>query len=123
MREDNKATLPWRNAVNGVATDAMNGRVPVVGAHALDAAFYFPRPKSHFGTGRNASVLKASAPRFCATKPDTDKLVRAIGDGVTGVIVRDDNQFVVVRAVKLYGSPRAEIIVSSLTDVAIAETP
>src|SRR5690625_7364878 len=42
--------------------------------------FYLPRPKSHYRTGRFAGQLKPSAPLFHVTKPDSDKLLRAIND-------------------------------------------
>lgn len=48
------------------------------------------RPKCHYGTGRNAGVLKASAPRWPGTAPDLDKLARSIGDALNGVLWRDD---------------------------------
>lgn len=120
MREDNEATRPWRNAVAWNAGQAMvvrdemgeaSRRPPLTGPLALTAAFYFPRPKSHFRTGKHAGELKANAPEWCATKPDTDKLLRAVGDAITGVIVQDDAQLVHLTATKRYGTPRAEIAV------------
>ena len=53
------------------------------------------RPKSHFGTGKNADKVKQSAPVFPATMPDIDKLMRAILDGLTDAQVwLDDGQVV-----------------------------
>ena len=48
----------------------------------LDLLFRFPRPRSHFGTGRNAGQLKPSAPFYVRTRPDLDKLARAVGDAL-----------------------------------------
>lgn len=55
--------------------------------------FYLPRPKSHYRTGKFAGELKPSAPIFHVTKPDSDKLVRAIHDSLSdaGVILDDSN--------------------------------
>lgn len=114
MREDNPATKPWRSAVAWEATAAMAGAAPMAGPLELAALFYFPRPKSHYRTGKHADILKDSAPFYCATKPDADKLLRAIGDALTGIVFRDDSQFVKVTATKLYGQPRAEIVVSGI---------
>jgi len=36
------------------------------------------------------------------TRPDLDKLVRAVGDALTGIIYEDDSQVVLVRARKQY---------------------
>jgi crossover junction endodeoxyribonuclease RusA len=114
VREDNPATRPWRTAVTWEATAAMQGRDPLTGPVLLHVTFHFPRPRSHYGTGRNADRLKESSPSFHATKPDADKLLRAIGDAITGVVVRDDCQLAQVVAVKRYGVPHAEVHVAPL---------
>ena len=60
----------------------------------LRTMFIFPRPKGHFGKGKNANSVKRSAPIHHVQKPDLDKLDRAIGDALTGVVYRDDSQIV-----------------------------
>ncbi len=114
VREDNPRTRPWRTAVGYESHAAMGGRDPVVGPLHLYVRFFFNRPKSHYGSGRNAFTLKPSAPQHHTSKPDADKLLRAIGDAVTGTVVRDDSQFAIVSAEKLYGRPRAHIMVFRL---------
>lgn len=109
MREDNPATKPWRSAVAWEARAVYGNREPLTGPLELRAVFYFPRPKSHYGTGKNAAVLKPSAPLFHTGKPDGDKLMRAIGDAITGVLVRDDSLIAHGCYTKVYGQPRAEI--------------
>lgn len=68
----------------------------------ITIAFFFPRPKSHFGTGRNASVVKDSAPSYPIGRPDLDKLVRAVLDALTGFAFKDDSQVVEIVASKDY---------------------
>lgn len=51
--------------------------------------FYFSRPKAHF---RANGQIKDSAPHYPATRPDIDKLARAVLDALTGVAFRDDAQ-------------------------------
>lgn len=114
VREDNPATRPWRSAVAWEATNAMSEREQLSGPLALEVIFYFPRPKSHYGTGTRADTLKPAAPDFHTTKPDADKLLRAIGDSLTGIVCRDDSQLSVVKAEKLYGTPKAQILVREL---------
>ena len=132
IREDNPATRPWREAVAWAATQAMTFhgdegtsgyQEPLTGPLELAVTFYFPRPKSHYGTGKNADRLKPTAPTWCATKPDTDKLIRAIGDAITGIVCRDDSQIVRVTAWKLYGTPAAEITVRPADGIAAALNP
>lgn len=114
--EDNPETMPWRNAVAAAGAAAMNGRQLRSGPLRLRAVFVFPRPQAHFGTGRNNGRLKPSAPVYCRTRPDVDKLLRAVGDALTGVVFRDDAQLVIVQAEKHYGEPPcAHVVVEELT--------
>lgn len=82
----------WANAVSSQAAEAMGGMQLVHGAVDLDVAFWFARPKSHFGTGKNSSRLKESAPDRHIQTPDLDKLLRCLCDALTGVVYRDDSQ-------------------------------
>ena len=73
----------------------------------VELAFFLPRPKSHFGTGRNAHLIKASAPALPTTKPDIDKLERSTLDALkTAGIFGDDAQVVRVIKDKLYADGR-----------------
>ena len=58
----------------------------------LEATFRFPRPKSHFGTGKNADRLKVTAPRWHVVKPDVDNLLKLVKDALKGVAWHDDSQ-------------------------------
>lgn len=83
------------------------------GPIAVKVGFFVPRNKGHFGTGRNANVLKDSAPVVPAVKPDVDKWVRLVLDAMTGVVYADDGQVVELIATKNFGEPaRAEIAIS-----------
>jgi Holliday junction resolvase RusA-like endonuclease len=79
--------------------------------------FYFPRPKSHFGTGRNSGKLKPSAPLTHCKKPDIDNLVKFAFDCLNGVAWGDDAQIIKMVAYKQYCAvtedPRTEIEVNS----------
>jgi len=80
--------------------------------------FRLPRPKGHYGTGRNVAMLKPSAPLFPAGRPDLDKLLRSTFDalGEAGVW-GDDAQVVAARGRKVYTTgyepPGATILVTS----------
>jgi crossover junction endodeoxyribonuclease RusA len=104
MIESSKAVGPWRDAVRTETQRAMTGD-PCLGAVGVTLEFTLPRPKGHYGTGRNAGQVRASAPLRPASTPDLDKLVRAVLDGITaGAAIRDDAQVTQLHAVKVYGS-------------------
>jgi Holliday junction resolvase RusA-like endonuclease len=112
--EANPNTRPWRAAVAAEAQAAMLNRALLTGPCALTVVFTFARPKGHYRTGRHSGELKPNAPEWCSTKPDLDKLLRAIGDALSGIILRDDAQIAAVAAEKHYGSPAAEITVEEI---------
>jgi crossover junction endodeoxyribonuclease RusA len=96
-------TVAHRNLVVGMLAQAWAGQPPVDGPVAVRATFYLPRPKAHFGTGRNAGLVKDSAPYWPVTKnrDDLDKFVRLVGDAlVIAGVLADDSQVVVWRAEK-----------------------
>ncbi len=84
-------TAPWMALVTSEAAKAYRGPL-LTGAIKLTIEFLRPRPKGHYGTGRNEGKLKDSAPEFHTIAPDTLKLGRAIEDALTGVIWKDDAQ-------------------------------
>jgi len=58
----------------------------------LDMEFLLRRPKSHYRSGKHAAELKPDAPTWHFSKPDRDKLERAIMDALTGILFTDDAQ-------------------------------
>ena len=95
----------WRADVREAAERSMNGAPPLGGAVAMMVWFWFQRPASHYGTGRNAETLKSSAPEAHSGAPDLDKLVRAVLDAMSGVVFADDKQVAWVEAQKGWGLP------------------
>lgn len=67
-------------------------RSPIDEPVILRGEFHFARPASHFGTGRNARLLKPSAPTWHAQQPDLDKLFRLVLDSLTNVGVWADDK-------------------------------
>lgn len=135
--ESSAKVKPWRMAVKYAALEAMRDVelwtsidtvadmepwAPMTGAVVLEVVFRLPRPKGHYGTGRNAGLLKPSAPWFPAGRPDLDKLLRSTFDalGEAGVW-GDDAQVTTVAASKDYATDYepigATIRVTSLVNV------
>jgi Holliday junction resolvase RusA-like endonuclease len=116
VRESNAKARPWANTVSAVAREHWHGDL-VMGPVVVSVAFYFARPKGHYGTGRNALALRPSAPTQMIVMPDVDKLARCALDALTGIVFRDDAQIVTLHVGKRYGEPeRAEILVRELVD-------
>lgn len=56
---------------------------PLTGPVSLEVEFFMPRPKGHYGSGRNAHVLKDTAPLWHVGKPDIDNAIKACLDALT----------------------------------------
>jgi len=71
-----------------------------------DLTFYLPRPAGHFRTGKNAGLVKESAPSRPTGKPDRDNLDKAVCDAITAAGVwHDDSQVTDGRIRKRYVQP------------------
>jgi len=66
------------------------GFKPIANAVKVELDFVMARPKS---TKRI----------FPSVKPDLDKLIRAVLDGLTGVAYEDDSQVILIQSSKTYG--------------------
>lgn len=118
MIEANKNLAPWRDSAIHAARQAMQDHgedlFPLTCPVTVLARFVFPRPKSHYGTGRNAGVVKSSAPSVHTSPPDGDKLARAVGDVLTqSGLILDDRLIWKWEATKEYGgAPKTGVLVT-----------
>lgn len=112
MMESSKKVKPWRTDVVEAAraaieaVDAFDPFEPYAGPVEVRLDFVFARPKGHYGTGRNAGVLKATAPTWVTSHHtgDIDKLCRSTFDAFTTAGVwRDDSLAVTLLATTTYG--------------------
>lgn len=108
-QEMSKYVRPWRAEVQRAAQAALltrydQGRFPLAGPLAVDMIFTLARPKSHYRTGRNAHLLRDSAPARPTGAPDLSKLARATEDALTEAGVWKDDAAVVEyrRLAKVY---------------------
>lgn len=110
LDDNDVAKTRWRMQVHAAASlalrdagiDTAPAGVPVL----VSIVFRFARPIGHSGTGRNAGVLKSWAPTLVTTKPDVDKLTRAVLDSLTTAgVMADDNQAQLGRCLKRYCDP------------------
>jgi len=123
MVEQSKGLPVCRAAVKVGALKAKPEQWEKTGLFFVTAIYYFPRPASHF---RSNGQLKPGAPIIKVSKPDRDKLDRAIGDAITGVAYEDDASSAIGFSMKIYCDgqrlPGAFISIARL-DSALAGAP
>jgi Holliday junction resolvase RusA-like endonuclease len=84
----------WRNAVAFAAMNLVGSDWELLDeAIKLSVIFYLPRPKT-------------ATRELPAVMPDLDKLIRSVGDSLTGTIIRDDSRIVIIQAQKIYADER-----------------
>lgn len=113
--EDSKRSKPWRTMIVSFASEKRPSelwRGPV----ELEITFQMPRPKSHYGTGRNAAKIRRAAPPLPIKKPDIDKLERNILDALTSIFYVDDSQVISVSTRKRFGNPGCTIVARLLDE-------
>jgi len=101
----NKKQKPWRQEVTRTAIEAME-KFAIIKRPApvyIEMRFYVTKPKS-----------KPKKVIFHTTKPDLDKLARAVSDSLTGIVYEDDSQITAALIEKNYGVPeRVEIVITN----------
>ena len=102
----------WRRMIAKAITDQGWQHDPILsGPVSVHLTFYLPRPRYHYGTGRNANRLKGSAPALVDKRPDVDKLSRAVLDAITqSGAWRDDSQVAHLSAAKRYAEQSGVLI-------------
>lgn len=96
------ALKPWRAEIARIAAATWVHTQPLDGPVRVYAAFVMPKPKS----------VKRDYPHV---RPDLDKLMRALMDGVTdaGCVWADDSQVVEIETSKIYGeTPGVHVVIS-----------
>lgn len=96
ITDSNRRLKPWRQALMAAAVEQHARHGQLSGAIIVELWFYLPRPKS-------APTTKC---KHAITRPDLDKLARAVLDSLSGTLLRDDAQVVTLLARKRYaGDP------------------
>lgn len=108
----NPKMKPYRHTLTQVASEILENNscnppaFPRPTPVGLSVVWYLAKPKS--------TPKKITKP---TKKPDTDKLLRAVLDSLTGVVYEDDSQVVLVSAEKRYGAPeRTEVSVREIEE-------
>lgn len=118
----------WHSAVELAGAQAAGSGLLRHDALSLNIVFVMPRPKHHYGTGRNDGIIKD---RFVSArptgKPDTTKLLRCVEDRLTGVLWYDDAQIVMQTVRKQYAKQGedsgAYVCVDSFDETVLLSNP
>ena len=104
-KHSNRPYNPAGNIIENFRTQVrkqlMSPQTPVFGPKVqvrIDCWFGFGRARSHYGKD---GVLKSTAPHYPGVA-DVDNLSKLIMDGLEGILYKNDNQIVTVRAGKRY---------------------
>lgn len=96
----------WKAQVH-MAAKPFIPSTPLPGLLRVDITFYFPRPKSHYRTGKHAGELRPDAPDWHTGKPDRDNADKAVLDQLTvSRMWLDDSQVCDGRIRKRYDDGR-----------------
>lgn len=105
-------TVAYEGLIALAGQDVMDGRELLEGPVHLCIDAYFPIPKS-WSAKRKQEATSGLA--WHTSKPDSDNIMKAVGDGLNGVIWKDDSQIVMARILKQYGeTPRLEVRVETI---------
>lgn len=113
ITDDCKRNASWKDTVATFARQAYGGD-PIRCPMRVEMSFVMPRLKGHYGSGKNAGVLKTNAPDLHTVKPDTTKLVRSTEDALTGILWIDDAIISDQMAQKRYGDRPGVLIAVSI---------
>lgn len=97
-----KSSAQWEQLIRSEAQRARTDECPFQGAVAVHLYFLMQAAK----TGKAAKRVHP------ITKPDIDKLCRAVLDGLTGIFFNDDSQVILLEAIKRYGTPSVKVQVT-----------
>lgn len=106
ITSDNPKLKSWRQELSKAAIAAcvdcegwpLESRIPV----QVALQFFFKPPQKTNGKEKT-------------TRPDVDKLMRAVLDGMTGIVYHDDSQVAHAQISKIFGIPeRVEIYVGTM---------
>lgn len=110
-------TVAYEGLVAHSAHQAMAGRPLILGPCAVEMEITVPVPAS-WSKKRQAAALFGEI--FPTTKPDKDNVIKAIYDGMNGVVWRDDVQAVQGTQRKRYGAvPGVVVWVTELSEAVV----
>jgi Holliday junction resolvase RusA-like endonuclease len=109
-------TVAYEGLIAYAARQAMNGAQPMTGPVDLDVAIVMPIPGSWSARKREQALCGQILP---CVKPDSDNVLKAIGDGCNGVLWDDDVQIIDTRLRKRYGAIPGVIVIATAMRIGV----
>ena len=94
-------TLTYEKSIQTYAKQAMGSTSPLIGAVAAYLHIGIPIPPSYSKARQKACIEGLERP---TKKPDIDNIVKAVLDGMNGIVYLDDKQVVDLHLTKVYSS-------------------
>lgn len=105
-------TVAYEGLIALAGQQAMNGRGLLEKPVYLTVNAFFPIPASWSKKRKDAA---ASSLAWHSSKPDGDNILKAVGDGLNGIVWKDDSQIAFSKVTKQYDpTPRVEIMIEVL---------
>ena len=73
--------------------------------------FFCSRPKNHYKTGKNAHILKDTAPKYNTNNKDLDNMVKFVLDALNDKLYTDDCLVIEINCIKAYSNANGYIYV------------
>jgi Holliday junction resolvase RusA-like endonuclease len=110
-------TVAYEGLIALAGQQAMEGRDLLTGPVYMVVNAFFPIPKSWSKKKRHEAQTTLA---WHTGKPDGDNILKAVGDGLNGVVFKDDSQIAFAKVTKQYDAlPRVEIMVEKMNDIGL----
>lgn len=105
-------TVAYEGLIAFAGQQAMAGRELLTAPIYIQVHAFFPIPASW---SKKRRTQAATSLQWHTGKPDGDNILKAVGDGLNGVVWKDDSQVAFAKVLKHYAdTPRVEIFVEAL---------
>lgn len=105
-------TVAYEGLIALAGEEAMRTRDLVEGPVYITVTAFFSIPKSW---SKKRKERASSGLEWHASKPDGDNVLKAVGDGLNGIVWKDDSQIALAKIVKQYAEkPGLDILVEAL---------
>lgn len=105
-------TVAYEGLIALAGQTVMQGHDLMEGPVYLTVTATFDIPKSR---AKKIAMVMGGGIAWHTAKPDGDNIAKAVGDGLNGIVWKDDSQLAMIKCLKIYGDqPGLDIVVEAL---------